>query len=131
MRAVGVLALWLAAGPACAQPLDAEGFSAFASGKTVTYGADGLVYGREEYRADRTVVWQAPGGDCSYGHWFEDDAGNICFLYGEGRDPVCWMFSDSGGRVTARSVDSPDAPPLGTLQIDDKPLVCPGPDVGV
>jgi hypothetical protein len=110
--------------------MTAEDFAAFSTGKTVTYESEGVLFGREEYRAGRQVVWQSgAAGVCEYGQWFEGAPGEICFDYGGG--PICWRFQDRAGQVSARSVQAPDAPELFATGVVKEPLVCLGPEVGV
>lgn len=125
------LLLWLWPGVSAAEgAMTPEAFEAFSGGKTVTYESEGVVFGREEYRAGRQVIWQAgAAGDCAYGTWFEGAPGEICFDYGGG--PICWRFQDRAGQVSALSVQAPDAPELFATHVAKEPLVCLGPEVGV
>lgn len=113
-------------------PMDAEAFERYTEGKTLTYSANGLDYGAEEYRAGRRVRWAFLGGDCRAGRWFpRDDA--ICFVYDapEGGLPQCWHFFEEGTGLRAVFLDDEDSPPLYETRSSDEPLVCLGPDVGV
>ena len=52
-------------GPAL-EPLSAEAFEAYTTGKTLTYATRGAStpYGVEEYLPGRRVVWSFVGGEC-------------------------------------------------------------------
>jgi len=128
MRAV-VLALLGFGLPAAADPLDAAAFEARTTGKTISFGLGGAVVGHEEYRPGRRVIWQDAGGACLAGQWFEE-AGAICFAYDGGGAPVCWEVTDEAGRLTARSRQFPDNPPLTSMGESAAPLDCPGPLIG-
>ena len=121
-----VLLALIFAGPAQGQTLDAAGFDAYVSGKTLTFALpDGTAFGTERYGADRTVLWSAAPGLCQEGRWFEQ-AGLICFTYTTDPEPKCWTVTrtdrglraeSTGGTVLFEAVEAP------------QPLVCPGPDL--
>ena len=108
MKVLALVALILP-GPALAQDaLTGPEFEARITGKTMTYGRDGQVWGREQYLKGRRVIWAFEGEACKRGTWAEAAPGLICFTYDDRPgDPECWQFFDEGG------------------------LACPGPDVGV
>lgn len=110
--------------------LTAEEFDAYSRGKTLTYSLGGEVFGTEEYLADRRVRWAFSGDSCTEGRWYED-AGLICFVYDEEPTPQCWKFYRDAGGLRARFMDDPEGTELSEVAQSDKPLACPGPDVGV
>lgn len=111
-------------------PLDADGFEAAVTGRTLTYGTDAGPYGIEEYLPGRRVRWSFLDGDCVDGEWYpRGDA--ICFAY-EGRaDPECWLFHLDDGRLGARPVRQPEGPPLYVIAASPEPMICHGPHLGV
>lgn len=117
--------------PAQAEPMNGAAVAVFWGQDTVTYEADGVVVGWEDYRPDRQVVWKTAGGGCEFGTWAEGPEGQICFTYDGDTAPVCWRFDQSGGVVTAQSVADPAAPRLTATLKTPEPLICPGPEVGV
>ncbi len=125
------LAASLAATPAPAEtPLDADGFEAAVTGRTLIYGTAAGPYGIEEYLPGRRVRWSFLDGDCVDGRWYpQGDA--ICFAY-EGRaDPECWFFHRDDGRLGARPTRQPEGPPLYVIAETPEPMVCRGPHLGV
>lgn len=112
-------------------PLSGAEFDALTQGKTITYSESGSVYGIEEYRPGRKVVWAFEEGRCEEGSWFEDGS-LICFDY---HDPdvglQCWSFHLRGGELVAFFEGRQENEPLVSLQESDARLNCPGPDVGV
>lgn len=129
------LALILAATTAQAEAsLTADAFEAHVAGRTLSYGANGDVYGHERYHAGRYVTWQFVDDACSEGRWYPDDAvapNAICFVYDDDPTPKCWQFYDTGGRLRAQFLNDPGTGPLYELDLAAVPLTCPGPDAGV
>jgi hypothetical protein len=129
MRAL-VLGLCACASTALAgPPLDADGFSAHVTGKTITYQQAGNLFGIEEYLDNRRVRWSVGENLCQYGIWYPKDQA-ICFEY-EG-DPVahCWTFWLQDGALVALSVLGQPGDELYESARSDTPLACPGPDIG-
>jgi hypothetical protein len=132
-----ILALTLAAVPAFAEiapispPMTATEFEAYATGKTLTYGLGGEVYGIEQYLPGRRVLWAFKGDECRKGYWYE--AGQeICFVYEKDPDgPQCWTFHRMGDGIRARFVGDPNGADLSEVAQSSSPLTCAGPDVGV
>lgn len=129
-----LLALFLSALPTlpalAADPMTAEEFDAYVTGKTLTYSQFGSVFGIEEYLPGRKVRWQVVEDDCQYGSWFERD-GLICFVYEYDPTEHCWTFWREGDGLAALSVnDAPGAELSEVAQTTDG-LNCPGPEVGV
>lgn len=115
-------------------PMTAAEFEAYAVGKTLTYGADGTVWGQEEYLPGRQVVWAFTDQPCEYGTWQEVDAPDwgpmICFVYEDKPDQNCWQFFHGGAGLIARYVGGGDTS-LSEVAQSDQPMNCPGPKVGV
>ena len=111
-------------------PMTAAEFEAYVTGKTLTYSLGGKVFGTEQYRPDRKVVWAFTGDDCAEGIWYEQ-AGLICFVYAQDGTPQCWSFYlDASGLRAKYSGDSAGAE-LSVVAQSPKPMACMGPDVGV
>lgn len=112
-------------------PLSAGDFEARTTGRTLTYGMDGQVFGSEQYLPGRRVIWAFAGQDCQRGTW-EEVGGQICFRYEGDPDPACWQFFDEAGHLRAELIgDDDEGASLTQLSQSDKPLSCPGPDIGV
>lgn len=105
-------------------------FEAYATGKTLTYAANGQIYGVEQYLPDRRVRWAFVDDTCRIGHWYED-AGEICFVYEHDATPQCWTFHLSDGKLMARFISDPPETELKEVNQTSEPLACTGPDVGV
>ncbi|SOC08820.1 hypothetical protein [Rhodobacter maris] len=136
MRAM-TLALVLAAVPVLASaedlgpPLTAEEFDALTLGKTITYTAEGEVYGIEEYRPGHKVVWAFAEGDCQEGDWFAQGE-QICFDYHHAEVGLqCWTFHHGPEGLVAWFEGRQDGEPLVSLRESTVPLNCPGPEIGV
>lgn len=116
------------------QALTAAEFETYALGKTLTYGANGAVWGQEEYLPDRQVVWAFTGEPCEYGHWTEvstPDAGPmICFTYEQNPNVSCWQFFKGQSGLVAAFIGG-QAPELAEVAQTEQPMQCPGPKVGV
>jgi hypothetical protein len=127
------LALALAglAPPAAAEtPLDAAAFEAHVTGKTVTYRRQDFIFGIEEYLPDRRVRWSVAPGQCQYGRWYAEDR-FICFVYDDSPESHCWTFWKEEGALVALSDTGLPGEELYEIDRSDRPLDCPGPDVGV
>ena len=112
------------------KPLDAAGFDARTVGKTITYFSGGEPYGVEQYLPGQRVIWAFTESQCKEGRWFQ--AGElICFDYRDKNGLQCWTFYDRPEGLMARFQGSAESEPLISLQESDKPLSCPGLDVGV
>ncbi|MBZ4022703.1 hypothetical protein CKO11_09560 [Rhodobacter sp. TJ_12] len=112
-------------------PLSAEQFDALTLGKTITYSADGAVYGIEEYRPGRRVVWAFSEGNCQEGDWFAM-GDQICFDYHMPEVGLqCWTFHQRGDDLVAWFEGDRAGEPLVSLRESPAPLNCPGPEIGV
>lgn len=116
--------------PARAEPVSPSEFEALTAGRTL-YFRDSLGrFGAEQYRADRKVRWMYADGQCTDGYWYP--AGNaLCFVYDIDPQPQCWRLTREDGNLRARLVETPQSFGLLVERIDDAPLSCAGPDVGV
>ncbi|PVA09980.1 hypothetical protein DC366_09920 [Pelagivirga sediminicola] len=130
MRAL-LLALCVIAPPVlAADTLSPEEFDAYTRGHTFTYGSQGMPYGTEQYLDNRRVRWSFLDGRCQEGEWYED-GGLICFVYEDEPTPQCWAFRRGAAGLVARFANDPSLEELYEVERSDKPLSCPGPDVGV
>lgn len=129
--AAAVATALLLAVPALAdEPVGAEAFEAYTTGKTLIYGNAGGPYGIEEYLPGRQVRWSFLDGDCVEGSWFpEGDA--ICFRYEAYDRTQCWLFFQSESGLTAQPLEDPDGSALYEVSRSKGPMICKGPEVGV
>ncbi len=128
-----VLSAVLAGRLAAAQtgaPMTAAEFEAYATGKTLSYAQEGVVWGSEQYLPGHKVIWAFSRDDCQYGSWFEDNGG-ICFVYENDPAPQCWRFFKDAAGLRAEYVDDPENRVLSEVRQTAEPLQCPGPEVGV
>lgn len=125
------LAFALAATLAHAEtPLDAAGFDAVVTGRTLIYGTGAGFYGIEEYLPGRRVRWSFLDGDCMEGRWYpQGDA--ICFAYDGRADAECWLFHLDHGQLGARPASQPEDPPLYVIADSPEPMICRGPYLGM
>lgn len=127
-----ILSLCLTLGqPLAAQALDAAGFEAEVTGQTLEYNSGGHSYGTEQYLPGREVIWQAEGGDCRRGRWYEDGPKRICFVYEGAGVPQCWGFTREGKSLTARFEGQPGGSLLREVNRSKAPLRCNAPFHGV
>ena len=120
------------AGPLCAaaqEPMTAEEFDAYATGKTLSYAQGAEIWGTEQYLPGRRVVWAFSADECQYGTWYPQ-GDEICFVYDNDPTPQCWTFWKQGSGLRARFMGDPDGTELAEVDQSDEPLACPGPDVG-
>lgn len=116
--------------PIANAPLTASEFEAYATGKTLSYAQDGVIWGSEQYLPGRKVIWAFTEDDCQFGHWFEDQ-GNICFVYENDPAPQCWRFFRETGGLRAIFMGADGGTSLSEVAQSTTPLNCPGPEVGV
>lgn len=118
--------------PALAQtPMSTEEFEAYVTGRTLTFGIDGMPYGIEEFRPGRRTTWAFMGDECREGSWFDRDE-QICFIYDD--EPArehCWIFWRGDSGLNARFMGEGEGTELYEVQRTSRPLLCPGPEVGV
>lgn len=112
-------------------PMTPEEFEAYVTGRTLTFGMDGMPYGIEEFRENRRTVWAFLGEECREGHWFPRDD-QICFAYDDAPDQHhCWIFWRSESGLNARFIGDGAVTELYEVQRSTRPLLCTGPEVGV
>jgi len=78
----------------------------------------------EWYRSNRRVTWALTGEDCQDGVWYEE-AGNICFDYGDDLSPQCWRFYDEPGGLRAEFMNEPGTTVLYEALDTEDQLICP------
>lgn len=133
MRLISALALIALATPALAERvLTADEFARMVTGKTLHFDRFGSPFGSEQYFEDKRVIWAFEGGECQRGIWYDNAAGEICFVYDTNPEPQCWDFleADSGDFHARLSGADPSAD-LVTRGIGTEALDCPLPDLGV
>lgn len=113
--------------PALGPPLSAAEFEAEVTGRTLTYGSGGIVWGQEQYLPGRRVLWAFTGQACEEGYWRAEGPA-ICFVYEATPGPNCWLFYRDGERLVARSMGSMGS--LSEVERSAEPMQC-GPRVGV
>ncbi|WP_406721064.1 hypothetical protein RPE78_01765 [Thioclava litoralis] len=112
-------------------PLDAAGFDARTTGKTITYSANGQAYGIEQYLPGHKVLWAFTESACKVGTW-QQQGEEICFDYQDENGQQCWKFYDTDKGLKAQFMgDGGMSEPLISLSESETPLNCPGPDIGV
>ncbi|MBT8456836.1 MAG: hypothetical protein HKO95_00275 [Rhodobacteraceae bacterium] len=125
-----LIAMFTAFAASAETPMTAEEFDAHTRGNTLTFSADGQVYGIEEYLDGRRVRWAFVDGTCEDGFWYTDGP-MICFVYETISDPQCWTFYRRGDGLKAQYENEPDGTVLFETQKSPEPLLCRGPEVGV
>jgi hypothetical protein len=122
----------LCALPAVAQtPMTAQEFEDYVTGRTLTFGLGGSIYGVEEFREGRRTTWAFMQEECREGRWFPRDD-QICFIYEDfPAQEHCWIFWEGAEGLNARFMGEGAATELYEVQQSPRPLVCPGPEVGV
>lgn len=136
-----VALMLLIAGPIDAAPrLGAAEFEATVTGRTYSYEAEGKPYGTERYLPGRRVIWAFDGAECREGSWDEVQPGLICFTYDDNQtERHCWAFSPAPDQGLSAEFlgtgQGSDIQPGNSFPIlarpTQKPMICPGPDVGV
>ncbi len=127
---LALLSLLPAIAHAAERPITAEEFERIVTGKTFSYASGGTAYGAEEYLDNRRVRWTFLDGECFDGSWYPQGE-QICFVYDNIPDPQCWYFFDLGGQLSARFVGQSETTNLFETAVQDEPLYCLGPKIGV
>lgn len=109
-------------------PMTGAEFGAYVTGKTLMYGTGAEPYGGEDYLPGNRVRWSFLDGRCLEGRWYEA-APNICFVYSDDPEPICWTFFDTPGGLRAL-LDGDEDEVLYETGEAEEPLFCLGPDVG-
>jgi len=133
MRSVVLILFACLAVPTVAQAenMSAEAFDAYTKGKTLFYGSGGEPYGAERYLDNRRVIWTFLDGQCKDGIWYDNEDGQICFVYEDNLDPQCWTFRRGPRGLIAQFENDTQASELYEAQDIDEEMLCYGPDVGV
>ena len=111
-------------------PLSASAFETYVNGKTLTYASDGTIYGTEQYKAGRKVVWAFTEDECREGYWY-DKGPQICFVYEDPNDPQCWLFFMGSTGMKAEFIGDGVGSDLSEVAQSAGPMACMGPQVGV
>lgn len=113
-------------------PMSAEEFEALSTGHTLRFRSLGAPFGAEQYFEGRRTLWKPAGGPCQRGIWYSQ-GDLICFQYEDENGPACWSVTKGEGDMSARLwlEDGNLGVPIELSAIDDEPLDCPGPDLGV
>ena len=111
-------------------PLSPAAFEAYVTGKTLTYALDGTVYGTEQYKADRKVVWAFTEDECREGYWY-DKGPQICFVYEDPNDPQCWLFFIGSTGMKAEFIGDGAGSDLSEVAQSAGPMGRMGPQDGV
>ncbi len=112
--------------------MSGEEFDTYTLGNTLTFMENGQAYGIEQYLPGRQVTWAFDNGDCQKGHWFEPEAGMICFVYlGSDAGQQCWNFFRTDTGLRAKFIGATNGRELYEAQRSRLPLLCLGPQVGV
>jgi hypothetical protein len=130
MIRLAMAVVFAAASAQAETPLDAQGFEAAVTDRTLIYGTAAGPYGIEEYLPGRRVRWSFLDGDCIEGRWFPQ-GDTICFAYETRPDAECWRFFQDDERLGARPADAPDSAPLYVIAESPEPMMCRGPRIGV
>jgi hypothetical protein len=128
-----LIAVLLLAGPAAAQQnMAPEDFEALSEGRTLHFSLFGEFFGAEQFFANRRSLWMSGDGQCEEGVWHAEGEA-ICFSYPSQPEPFCWHFRKEGGRYAAHRLEQgiETGFAIELDRIDDQPLPCPGPDVGM
>jgi len=107
-----------------------EDFEAMSKGKTLYFTFDGSPYGAEQFYTGRRSLWQYGNGECTAGAW-HNDGDSLCFLYEDNLELQCWQMYRRDGDIFVKSDTAPEGEELKLDRIDEVPLPCIGPDLGV
>lgn len=124
------IALCLALPATAAEIVTPEEFRAISEGKTLYFTRNGRLFGIEQFYKRRRSTWQFADGECDDGVWYPEGE-YICFQYTKNPDAQCWTFLKTDDGYVARPEGAGPESDLFLHSIDQKPLDCKGPDVGV
>jgi len=105
-------------------------FEQMSRGKTLYFSRGGQLFGIEQFYRRHRSTWQFADGECDDGVWYPRD-GLICFQYTKNPEPQCWHFLKTEDGFVARAEGSTADQDLHLERVDQEPLDCKGPDVGV
>ncbi|MFK7874223.1 MAG: hypothetical protein AB8B71_00370 [Paracoccaceae bacterium] len=130
MKHILLIALFATPIAANTEPMTADQFEAYTTGKTLFFGQNGQAYGAEQYLSNRRVRWSFLDGHCKEGLWYSEE-GQICFVYEDNPDPQCWTFTQSPGGLLAQFNGDEPATELYEARNTGDEMICLGPEVGV
>jgi hypothetical protein len=110
--------------------MTAAEFESLVTGKVMDFAQGGQVWGTEQYKPNRRVLWAFTAAECREGFWYPE-GDQICFVYEDPNDPQCWLFYKTDTGVKVRFVGDPPGSEMSTVTQSPGPLGCPGPNVGV
>lgn len=111
--------------------MTAAEFEAYVEGRTIHYSGSTGFYGTEQYLPGRRVIWSVSENECLEGKWYQNDAGQICFVYDTlSPEPKCWRFWEDDGVLFARFENQPLGVQIHETGQSNTPLSCQGPAVG-
>ncbi|QRN81316.1 MAG: hypothetical protein JK586_07745 [Nocardiopsis sp. BM-2018] len=111
-------------------PMSAEEFDTYVTGRTLTFGLDGVPYGIEQFKEGRRVLWAFIGEECRNGVWFPHED-QICFAYEDDPRTHCWHFWLTDQGLRARFIDDAPGDEIYEVEQSPRPMFCPGPQIGV
>ena len=134
-RLAPLAALLALTAPAAAQTVMTPGeYEALAEGRTLHFTHRGRPFGAEQYFPGRRSLWRFADGTCTPGSWHAE-GDDVCFTYEPDAPALCWRFERHGARISATLLpNAADPAPdlrLDLGRIDDAPLPCPAPDLGM
>ena len=133
---LALLALLLAApAPAAGDAMPPAAFEALAEGHMLHFTLDGAPFGAEQYFPGRRSLWRFADGTCAAGPLVRRRATAICFrLRRAARRPVLALPATTGRAASTAALVEDGAGtgfvPRARATSTEKPLACPGPDVG-
>lgn len=130
LRTMVLVSLGLSVNTAHAEPMSADAFEAYTTGKTLYFSEGSEAYGAERYLPGRKVEWSFLDGRCKTGEWYPQDQA-ICFVYEDRNEPQCWEFEATEKGLRATFLGETQSTELYEAQTADEPMYCIGPDVGV
>jgi hypothetical protein len=104
-------------------PLTGAEFEAETRGLTVTFAADGQIFGTETYLGGGQTIWQFAGGPCVSGAWKERGE-DLCFTYAGDPVPACWRFSKVNGKLHGTLNDTAGPFTITETARSNAPLTC-------
>lgn len=105
-------------------------FTALSEGKSLYFSRGGKLFGIEQFYKRRRSTWQFADGECDDGIWYPE-GDYICFQYTKNPEAQCWTFLKTDSGYIARAKGAAPEFDLFLRSVDQKPLNCKGPDVGV